>query len=107
MTLANGTPLPALTLSKQVPVSDDPWQVSPRAPQAVRDAVPEAKLHSADASIVSPSLSAFWGRPVSLRARVLTPPGHQAERGSSHSSCCRSTNSNTWRLPVRTIAAGV
>lgn len=68
--------LPALTLSTQVPASDDPWHLSPRAPQAVRDAVPEAKLHSADASLVSPALSAFWGRPVSLRARVLTPPGY-------------------------------
>uniref|UniRef100_UPI0004639E37 alpha/beta hydrolase n=1 Tax=Xanthomonas oryzae TaxID=347 RepID=UPI0004639E37 len=84
VTLANGTPLPALTLSKQVPVSDDPWQVSPRAPQTVRDAVPEAKLHSADASMVSPSLSAFWGRPVSLRARVLTPPGYNAKAATRY-----------------------
>ncbi|WP_372162045.1 alpha/beta hydrolase [Xanthomonas axonopodis pv. cyamopsidis] len=84
VTLANGKPLPALTLSKQVPVSDDPWQVSPRAPQAVRDAVPEAKLHSADASMVSPSLSAFWGRPVSLRARVLTPPGYNAKAATRY-----------------------
>ncbi|KOR40763.1 enterochelin esterase [Xanthomonas oryzae] len=84
VTLANGTPLPALTLSKQVPVSDDPWQVSPRAPRAVRDAVPEAKRHSADASMVSPSLSAFWGRPVSLRARVLTPPGYNAKAATRY-----------------------
>ncbi|WP_115526490.1 MULTISPECIES: alpha/beta hydrolase [Xanthomonas] len=78
VTLGKGA-LPALTLSTQLPVSDDPWQVSPRAPQAVRDAVPEAKLHTTDASMVSPSLSAFWGRPVSLRARVLTPPGYDAK----------------------------
>ncbi|MBB3835980.1 S-formylglutathione hydrolase FrmB [Xanthomonas arboricola] len=76
--------LPALTLSTQVPASDDPWQVSPRAPQAVRDAVPEAKLHSADASLVSPALSAFWGRPVSLRARVLTPPGYDAKAATRY-----------------------
>ncbi|OOW79086.1 enterochelin esterase [Xanthomonas campestris pv. vitiswoodrowii] len=84
VTLAKGKPLPALTLSKQVPVSDDPWQVSPRAPQAVRDAVPEARLHSADASMVSTSLSAFWGRPVSLRARVLTPPGYNAKAATRY-----------------------
>ncbi|MGV7166913.1 alpha/beta hydrolase [Xanthomonas axonopodis pv. cajani] len=84
VTLAKGKPLPALTLSKQVPVSDDPWQVSPRAPQAVRDAVPEAKLHSADASMVSTSLSTFWGRPVSLRARVLTPPGYNAKAATRY-----------------------
>ncbi|USJ02500.1 alpha/beta hydrolase-fold protein [Xanthomonas prunicola] len=84
VTLANGKPLPALILSKQVPVSNDPWQVSPRAPQTVRDAVPEAKHHSADASMVSPSLSAFWGRPVSLRARVLTPPGYNAKAATRY-----------------------
>ncbi|MCC4621805.1 enterochelin esterase [Xanthomonas cassavae CFBP 4642] len=79
VTLDKKTPLPALTLSTRLPASDDPWQVSPRAPRAVRDAVPEARLHSADASMVSPALSAFWGRPVSLRARVLTPPGYDAK----------------------------
>ncbi|MBO9878870.1 alpha/beta hydrolase-fold protein [Xanthomonas sp. D-99] len=84
VTLAKGKPLPALTLSKQVPVSDDPWQVSPRAPQAVRDAVPEAKLNSADASMVSTSLSTFWGRPVSLRARVLTPPGYNPKAATRY-----------------------
>ncbi|ATB59226.1 enterochelin esterase [Xanthomonas citri pv. fuscans] len=84
VTLAKGKPLPALTLSKQVPVSDDPWQVSPRAPQAVRDAVPDAKLHSADASMVSTSLSTFWGRPVSLRARVLTPPGYNPKAATRY-----------------------
>ncbi|PPU76430.1 enterochelin esterase [Xanthomonas cucurbitae] len=78
-TLGKAGPLPTLTLSTQVPLSDDPWQVSPRAPQAVRDAVPEARLHSADASVVSPALSAFWGRPVSIRARVLTPPGYDGK----------------------------
>ncbi|WP_024939629.1 alpha/beta hydrolase [Xanthomonas arboricola] len=79
-----GKPLPTLTLSKQVPASDDPWQVSPRAPQAIRDAIQEARLHSADASLVSPSLSAFWGRPVSLRARVLTPPGYDAKAATRY-----------------------
>ncbi|WP_349781532.1 alpha/beta hydrolase-fold protein [Xanthomonas arboricola] len=84
VTQGKGKPLPTLTLSKQVPASDDPWQVSPRAPQAIRDAIPEARLHSADASLVSPSLSAFWGRPVSLRARVLTPPGYDAKAATRY-----------------------
>ena len=83
-TLGKNAALPTLTLSTQVPVSDDPWQVSPRAPQAVRDAVPEAKLHSADASMVSPALSAFWGRPTSIRARVLTPPGYDAKAATRY-----------------------
>ncbi|PPU16362.1 alpha/beta hydrolase [Xanthomonas arboricola] len=84
VTQGKGKPLPTLALSKQVPASDDPWQVSPRAPQAIRDAIPEARLHSADASLVSPSLSAFWGRPVSLRARVLTPPGYDAKAATRY-----------------------
>ncbi|MBB5766006.1 alpha/beta hydrolase [Xanthomonas euroxanthea] len=84
VTPGKGRPLPTLKLSRQVPVSDDPWQVSPRAPQAIRDAIPEARLHSADASLVSPALSAFWGRPVSLRARVLTPPGYDAKAAARY-----------------------
>ncbi|CAD1797678.1 enterochelin esterase [Xanthomonas arboricola pv. juglandis] len=84
VTPGKGKPLPTLRLSRQVPVSDDPWQVSPRAPQAIRDAIPEARLHSADASLVSPALSAFWGRPVSLRARVLTPPGYDAKAAARY-----------------------
>ncbi|NJC37015.1 hypothetical protein GGR60_001550 [Xanthomonas arboricola] len=84
VTPGKGKPLPTLKLSRQVPVSDDPWQVSPRAPQAIRDAIPEARLHSADASLVSPALSAFWGRPVSLRARVLTPPGYDAKAATRY-----------------------
>ncbi|NIJ93100.1 hypothetical protein FHT12_001797 [Xanthomonas campestris] len=84
VTPGKGKPLPTLKLSRQVPVSDDPWQVSPRAPQAIRDAIPEARLHSADASLVSPALSAFWGRPVSLRARVLTPPGYDAKAAARY-----------------------
>ncbi|MFA0924379.1 alpha/beta hydrolase [Xanthomonas fragariae] len=82
--LGKGTSLPTLTLTKQVPDSDDPWEVSPRAPQALRDAIPDAKLHSADASMVSPSLSAFWGRPTSLRARVLTPPGYDSKAATRY-----------------------
>ncbi|SEL52943.1 Putative esterase [Pseudoxanthomonas sp. GM95] len=82
--LAKGKPLPTLALTQQVPVSDDPWQLSPRAPQAARDALPEAKAHTTDASMVSPALSAFWGRPVSIRARVLTPPGYDAKAATRY-----------------------
>ncbi|KAB7768795.1 alpha/beta hydrolase [Xanthomonas maliensis] len=84
VTLGKQAPLPVLTLSTQVPVVDDPWQVSPRAPQALRDAVPEAKAHTSDASMPSPVLSAFWGRPITLRARVLTPPGYDAKAATRY-----------------------
>jgi hypothetical protein len=82
--LAKGIVLPTLELTRQVPVTDDPWRLSPRAPQAVRDALPEARAHTADASLVSHALSAFWGRPVSIRARVLTPPGYDAKAATRH-----------------------
>ncbi|WDS37917.1 alpha/beta hydrolase-fold protein [Pseudoxanthomonas sp.] len=84
VSLAKGKALPTLKLSRQLPVTDDPWQLSPRIPQAARDALPEAKAHTTDASMVSPALSAFWGRPVSIRARVLTPPGYDAKAATRY-----------------------
>jgi hypothetical protein len=74
--LGGGADLPAVRLVTQLPVSDDPWHLSARASQSMRDALPGARANTIDASMVSPSLSAFFGRPVSIRARVLTPPGY-------------------------------
>ena len=74
--IAPGRALPTLKLTHAVPDNADPWMLPPNVPQEVRDALPEAQKHAADASMVSPSLSAFWGRAVSIRARVLTPPGY-------------------------------
>jgi enterochelin esterase-like enzyme len=41
---------------------------------------PEFDSHLTDVDFISPSLSAFWGRPMHIRAWVLTPPGY--EKGS-------------------------
>lgn len=84
VSLAPGKALPALKLSKQLPVSDDPWQLWPQAPQALRDAMHQAQAHARDASMVSPALSAFWGRSVSIRARVLTPPGYDPKAATRY-----------------------
>jgi S-formylglutathione hydrolase FrmB len=73
--LTAGGSLPALKLTTAVPASD-PWQVSPRLPQAVRDALPEARKHAHAEVFQSPSLTAFAGRPLSIRAWVVTPPGY-------------------------------
>lgn len=74
--LKQGKALPALSLAHTVPQTSDPWALSPRVPEAALPALPQAKAHSFDASMISPALSAFWGRDIALRARVLVPPGY-------------------------------
>ena len=54
-----------------------PWQLS-SAPAALQAAAPAARQHTRPIDLVSPSLSAFWGRPIHLRGWVLTPPGYEA-----------------------------
>jgi enterochelin esterase-like enzyme len=65
---------PAVTLDKVLPAVDPwtaPW-LSPKA-AAVRAAV---KPHVTAIAFESRALSAFWGRPVTMRGWVLTPPGY-------------------------------
>ena len=69
--------IPTLTLDQTVP-SDDPWQLPDSAPQALRQGALAARAHSQPVDFVSPSLSAFWGRPIHMLARVLLPPGYAA-----------------------------
>ncbi|HEY4293385.1 alpha/beta hydrolase [Luteibacter sp.] len=73
--LTPGGTLPLLKLNKTVPAKD-PWALSPKAPQAVRDALPEARKHAHAEMLESPLLTAFTGRPLSIRAWVVTPPGY-------------------------------
>ena len=72
------TSVPSLSLVKRLPL-EDPWTVPPSAPQAVRDGVALAHRHATLVNFVSPSLSAFWGRPIHMRGWVLTPPGYDAK----------------------------
>ncbi|WP_430389292.1 alpha/beta hydrolase [Dyella sp. 20L07] len=74
---------PTLTLTKVVP-ADEAWTLSPAAPQAVRDALPEARRHTENLDFVSPALSAFWGRPIHMRGFVLTPPGYDAKGSTTY-----------------------
>jgi enterochelin esterase-like enzyme len=65
---------PALTLDKVLPAVDywkAPW-LSPKA-AAVRAAV---KPHATAIAFESRALSAFWGRSVTMRGWVVTPPGY-------------------------------
>ncbi|GLQ96616.1 alpha/beta hydrolase [Dyella mobilis] len=69
--------IPTLTLDKTAP-SEDPWSMPDSAPEALRKATVEARAHSQLVDFVSPSLTAFWGRPIHLLGRVLLPPGYDA-----------------------------
>ena len=82
--LTQGKPLPSLSLAQTVPRTSDPWALSPRLPEAARAALPQARAHSFDASMTSPVLSAFWGRDIRLRARVLVPPGYDAKAATRY-----------------------
>jgi S-formylglutathione hydrolase FrmB len=71
------TAIPTLTLDQTVP-KQDPWQLPASMPQALRDGAMAAREHSQLVDFVSPSLSAFWGRPIHMLGRVLLPPGYEA-----------------------------
>ncbi|MGN6479270.1 alpha/beta hydrolase [Luteibacter sp.] len=71
-----GGSIPVLKLSKTVP-ERDPWQLPPSAPPATRDALPEARKHAHAEVLESKALTAFAGRPLSIRAWVVTPPGYE------------------------------
>nr|WP_082879050.1 alpha/beta hydrolase-fold protein [Luteibacter rhizovicinus] len=70
-----GGSLPALKLTRTVPARDV-WQLPPSVPQAVRDVLPEARQHAHAEGLQSTALTAFAGRPLSIRAWVVTPPGY-------------------------------
>jgi hypothetical protein len=75
--------IPTLTLSKALPARD-PWTLSASTPAAIRALLPEAHQHANLVEFVSPSLSAFWGRPITMRGWVLTPPGYDAKAGKRY-----------------------
>ena len=77
------TAIPTLSLSKALP-AEDPWAASPAMPADLRDALPAAHAHATAVDFVSPSLSAFWGRPIHLRGWVLTPPGYDAKAATRY-----------------------
>jgi len=72
------TTAPVLKLTRTLPASE-PWTLSPRAPEAMRQALPEARKHTESLDFVSPALSAFWGRPIHMRGWVVLPPGYDAK----------------------------
>ncbi|MFC5525620.1 alpha/beta hydrolase-fold protein [Rhodanobacter ginsengisoli] len=75
--------VPTLSLVKALP-ADDPWALSASTPSAVRQALPDARRHATPIDFVSPALSAFWGRPIHMHGRVLTPPGYDAKAAARY-----------------------
>lgn len=77
---AAGAPasLPVIRLQRTLP-AHDPWQLPDSAPQAMRTSWGQAHRHATLIDFVSPSLSAFWGRPIHMRGWTLTPPGYDAK----------------------------
>lgn len=73
-----GGELPALSLVKALP-AHEPWTLSERAPQAMRDALPAARANTEAIDFTSPALSAFWGRPIAMHGWVLLPPDYAAD----------------------------
>ncbi|MDE2306668.1 MAG: enterochelin esterase [Xanthomonadaceae bacterium] len=73
--------LPAITATTLrlvgVQPEPDPWQLS-AYPAALQAAAPDARAHTRRIDMVSPSLTAFWGRPIHLHGWVLLPPGYDA-----------------------------
>lgn len=66
---------PQLSLLRRLDARPD-WRV-PRN-KALAAVSAEAHAHATRIHFQSPSLSAFWGRPIHMRAWVLTPPGYDA-----------------------------
>jgi S-formylglutathione hydrolase FrmB len=79
MDLPNDTSQP-LTLATVVPESD-PLEPLFNVPAAMREvyAAAKADIHAID--FVSPALSTFWGRPITIHGWVVTPPDYSTNAG--------------------------
>ena len=69
--------VPAITLEKMLPAVD-PW--NPSGISLIgRQHLAYARALLTDVKLVSPSLSRFWARPITLQAWVLVPPDYDAK----------------------------
>jgi S-formylglutathione hydrolase FrmB len=67
-----------LTLTTVVP-DFDPGEPGPYVPDAMKQKYSAAKADIHRFDFVSPSLSRFWGRPITLRGWVVTPPEYSSQ----------------------------
>lgn len=75
--------IPTLKLVRALP-PQDPWTLPPSASAEKRDAVSALRPHATLVDFVSPTLSAFWGRPITMRGWVVTPPGYSAKAATPY-----------------------
>ena len=75
--------IPSLSLDKTLPARD-PWVLGQRASKAMQTALPAARAQQRDIDFASPVLTAFWGRPIHMRGRVLLPPGYDAQSKTTY-----------------------
>lgn len=68
---------PTIRLTRKLPETD-PWKPE-SASEAVRLSLEAARPHAKAIDYTSTALSTFWGRPVSMKGWVLTPPGYDAK----------------------------
>jgi S-formylglutathione hydrolase FrmB len=80
--LGNARRMPSLALSRVLPERPDPWAVAEDAPVDAREAMATARAQTELLDVVSPALSAFWGRDIRMRGWVLLPPGY-ADAGNA------------------------
>jgi len=79
MDLPGGT-AQLLTLATAIPETD-PLQPLPNVPAALKNAYAAAKADIHPIDFASAALNRFWGRPVTLRGWVMTPPDYAAHPG--------------------------
>jgi S-formylglutathione hydrolase FrmB len=75
--------MPVITLAHTLP-AHDPWQLPESVPLATRKSWEQAHQHATLIDFLSPSLSAFWGRPIHMRGWALTPPGYDAHAATRY-----------------------
>jgi hypothetical protein len=71
---------PPLTLARIIPETDNLQPLS-NVPAALKASYEAAKADIHPISFISPALSRFWGRPITLRGWVVTPPDYAAHPG--------------------------
>jgi enterochelin esterase-like enzyme len=65
----------SLTLTTALPAADA-WTAADTASAEFKAQLAQAKVDARRVDFESPALSKFWGRPITMRAWVLTPPGY-------------------------------
>ncbi|MBS0225305.1 MAG: enterochelin esterase [Proteobacteria bacterium] len=84
ITLGKGGDLPLMMLDQREPAPGDYWDLPKGMPEAMRTQILAAKPHVKLLDIISPKLSAFWGRPIHMRGWVVLPPGYEKDAKSRY-----------------------